>query len=277
MSVHDTATLLVSCRDRTGLVATLSNFVYVNAGNILDLDQHADEASDSFYMRLQWSLADFTLDRTGIAAALAGFGRSLGLEWSLTYGSDRQRVAVLVSKTPHCLYDLLQHHQLGELGGDIVVVASNHAELRPVAAHFDIPFVHIAVEAGAKTEAEHRQTAMLAEYRIDLVVLAVGETTPEQREDVIKCLTMTISNELGTKIEVGQAKRDGYVGTVCYPVVFNEGTPIELIIYDRKQAYTDCVNPSRIQVRERLESYIDVEAHHGGALHPFSILVLPRA
>jgi formyltetrahydrofolate deformylase len=81
-------------------------------------------------------------------------------------------VAVLVSKTPHCLYDLLQHHQLGELGGDIAVVASNHADLKPVAEHFDIPFVHIAVAATAKAQAEQRLAAMLSEHRIDLVVLA---------------------------------------------------------------------------------------------------------
>jgi formyltetrahydrofolate deformylase len=168
----DTATLLVSCRDRTGLVATLSNFVFVNDGNIIDLDQHSEDESGLFFMRLQWSLARFRLDRAGIAAALDGFASSLGIEWSLTYGSDRQRVAVFVSKTPHCLYDLLQHHQLGELGGDIALVASNHADLKPVAEHFDIPFVHIAVDALGKEAAEARQAAVLAEHRVDLVVLA---------------------------------------------------------------------------------------------------------
>jgi len=173
MSVStDTATLLVSCRDRTGLVATLSNFVFVNGGNILDLDQHSEEDSGTFFMRLKWSLAAFILDRAGIAAALAEFARTLGIEWSLTYGSDRQRVAVLVSKTPHCLYDLLQHHQLGELGGDIVLVLSNHADLQPVAKHFDIPFLHIPVDAKAKAAGEQKQASALAEHKVDLVVLA---------------------------------------------------------------------------------------------------------
>jgi formyltetrahydrofolate deformylase len=79
---------------------------------------------------------------------------------------------VMVSKTPHCLYDLLLRQSLGELGGDIVAVLSNHADLQSVAGHFGLPFHHIPVEAGRKEEAETRQLALLAELGVDLVVLA---------------------------------------------------------------------------------------------------------
>ena len=166
-----TATLLVSCRDRTGLVAALSQFVFANGGNIIDLDQHAEHESGLFFMRLQWSLARFGLDRAGIAAALGAMAGELGLEWSITWSDERTKVAVFASKTPHCLYDLLLAQQLGELGGDIAVVVSNHAALAPVAAHFDIPFVHLPVGVD-KAAAEREQERVLAERGIGLAVLA---------------------------------------------------------------------------------------------------------
>ena len=166
-----TATLLVSCRDRTGLVAALSQFVFANGGNIIDLDQHAEHESGLFFMRLQWSLARFGLDRAGIAAALGAMAGELGLEWSIIWSDERTKVAVFASKTPHCLYDLLLAQQLGELGGDIAVVVSNHAALAPVAAHFDIPFVHLPVGAD-KAAAEREQERVLAERGIGLAVLA---------------------------------------------------------------------------------------------------------
>jgi len=79
---------------------------------------------------------------------------------------------VFASKAPHCLYDLLLAAQLGELGGDLVVVVSNHEALRPVAGHFGVPFEHLPVAAGDKRSAEARQQALLDERKIDLVVLA---------------------------------------------------------------------------------------------------------
>ena len=94
------------------------------------------------------------------------------LGWELTYSDVRPRVAVFASKAPHCLYDLLLAHQLGELGGDLVVVVSNHETLRSVAGHFGVPFEYIPVGAADKAAAEARQQQLLGERQIDLVVLA---------------------------------------------------------------------------------------------------------
>ncbi len=98
-----TATLLVSCRDRTGLVAALSRFVFDNDGNILDADQHADLETGVFFMRLVWSLEAFKLDRAAMQGALAMLATRFDLAWELTTSDVRPRVAVLASKTPHCL------------------------------------------------------------------------------------------------------------------------------------------------------------------------------
>ena len=167
-----TATLLVSCRDRTGLVAALSDFVFKNGGNILDADQHAEVETGLFFMRLRWDLAAFRLARPDIESAVRGLADRFDLGWELTYSDVRPRVAVFASKAPHCLYDLLLAHQLGELGGDLVVVVSNHESLRSVAGHFGVPFEHIPVGGADKAAAEARQLQLLGERRVDLIVLA---------------------------------------------------------------------------------------------------------
>src|SRR5687767_12212619 len=166
-----TATLLVSCRDRTGLVAALSEFVFRHNGNIVDADQHAEHDSGLFFMRLVWELSGFALDREGLRAAVAQLGTRFDLRWELTFSDARPRVAVFVSKMPHCLYDLLLCHQLGEMRGDIVTVISNHETLSTVCRHFDIPFTHIAVRPEDKGAAEAQQLGLLDELKIDLVVL----------------------------------------------------------------------------------------------------------
>src|SRR5260221_5818252 len=166
------ATLLVSCRDRTGLVAELSRFVFDNGGNIIDADQHADLETGVFFMRLVWSLSGFKLDRPEIHAAISDLAARFELTWELTYSDIRPRVAVLASKTPHCLYDLLLSHQLGELGGDLSVVISNHAELRAVAGHFGVRFEHVPVDGKDRAASEAAQQRLFDELRVDLVVLA---------------------------------------------------------------------------------------------------------
>jgi formyltetrahydrofolate deformylase len=167
-----TATLLVSCRDRTGLVAALSEFVFRNEGNILDADQHADRETGLFFMRLVWDLRSFKLSRPAIAAALTELAVPFELRWEVTYSDERARVAILASRTPHCLYDLLLANQLGDLAGEIALIISNHADLEPVAGHFGVRFVHVAVDARDKPAAEAAQLKLLEEARIDLVVLA---------------------------------------------------------------------------------------------------------
>jgi len=167
-----TATLLVSCGDRTGLVAALSEFVFEYGGNILDADQHAEVETGMFFMRLVWDLGAFKLARPQIQSALEMLATRFELAWELTYSDVRPRVAVFASRSPHCLYDLLLAHQLGELGGDLVAVVSNHDDLRSVAGHFGVRYEHIPVDAVDKQRAEVASQRLLDELKVDLVVLA---------------------------------------------------------------------------------------------------------
>jgi len=166
------ATLLVQCTDRTGIVANLTNFVAEYGGNILDLDQHTDEETRRFFMRLVWSMERFSLGREEVPAALRILAKKFDdFSFDLSFADDRRRVAILCSRTPHCLYDLLLRHRMGELEGEIVVVVSNHADLKEVPEHFGLPFVHIPADAD-RAAVEARQQAVFEQYGIDLIVLA---------------------------------------------------------------------------------------------------------
>jgi len=167
-----TATLLVNCGDRTGLVAALSSFVFSHGGNILDADQHAEIDSGEFFMRLVWDLAGFTIGREQVRAEIANLAGRFDLKWELTFSDHVPRVAVFATKASHCLYDLLLSQQLGDLGGRIVAVISNHDVLAEVCKHFDVPFTVIPVEPNQKRKAEQEQLALLNSLNVDLVVLA---------------------------------------------------------------------------------------------------------
>lgn len=167
-----TATLLVSCADRPGIVAGLSDFVFRHGGNIIQNDQHTDGHTGRFFMRLQFAVDRFELDREGIALAVQVLARHFHLDWSLHYDDARARVAVFCSREPHCLYDLLLRQKMGELPGDLALVVSNHPDNRAVAEHFNLPYVEIPVTAATKVAAEAQQRALLAEHRIDALVLA---------------------------------------------------------------------------------------------------------
>ena len=172
---HDqaaTATLLVNCRDRTGLVAALSSFVFGHGGNILDADQHTERDSNEFFMRLVWDLAGFTIDHERIHSEIANLAQRFDLKWELTFSDHVPRMVVFASKASHCLYDLLLCQKLGDLGGEIVAVVSNHDVLADVCKHFDIPFTFIPVDRNDKRKAEQEQLALLDTLAIDVVVLA---------------------------------------------------------------------------------------------------------
>lgn len=164
--------MLVNCRDRTGLVAALSSFVFSQGGNILDADQHAESDSGEFFMRLVWDLTGFAIPREQIRPEIANLAQRFDLKWELTYSDHVPRVVVFATKASHCLYDLLLCQQIGDLGGKIVGVLSNHDVLGGVCEHFDVPFSTIAVDRDDKQKAEQAQLALVASLDVDVIVLA---------------------------------------------------------------------------------------------------------
>ncbi len=169
----NTATLLCSCADRTGIVSALTTFVAEYGGNIVDLDQHSDRGTNQFFMRLVWDLSDSKLSRDDLPAAVGLVAKKFtDMRWNLYFSTPAPRVAIMASTTPHCLADLLLRHRMGELDGEMAMVIANHEDLRALAEHYGIPFHCIPVSKENKAEAEEKQRALLRENGIDLVVLA---------------------------------------------------------------------------------------------------------
>ncbi len=167
-----TATLLISCPDRPGLVAAVTQFLAAHQGNILHLDQHVDSQADTFFMRVEWDMTRFDLTWEGLQTAFAAVAEPFAMRWRIARGDETPRMAVFVSKEAHCLYDILSRHEAGEWQVALPLIVSNHPTLESIAARFGIPFVHIPVVREEKAEAEAAQIALLRAHAIDLVVLA---------------------------------------------------------------------------------------------------------
>ncbi len=167
-----TATLLITAADQPGLVAAVSAFLLEHRGNILHADQHTDEDEGVFLQRVEWALDGFQLDRAAIGPAFARVAERFGMTWDLRFSDHRPRVALLVSKRSHCLYDLLARWKSGELPAEIPLIVSNHDSLADVAARFDVPFHHLPVTATTKAEQEAQIHRLLVDNGVELVVLA---------------------------------------------------------------------------------------------------------
>ena len=167
-----TATLLIHCPDQPGLVHSVTGFIFNYQGNVLHLDQHVDRDGNIFFMRVEWSLEGFGLPKEIIAAAFRPLAEQRQMTWSLHFSNERKRMALLVSKEGHCLYDLLSRNEAGELPVEIPLIVSNHEILRPAAERFGIPFVHLPVTPQSKAEQEQKQIDLMHEHNIDTVVLA---------------------------------------------------------------------------------------------------------
>jgi formyltetrahydrofolate deformylase len=172
MSAPNTATVLVSCPDRPGLVAALAQTLYGHGANILSSDQHTDSEAGQFFQRICFDLATLHTDRLSLETAIGEVGERFDMQWRISYGDRLQRVAIFVSRTDHCLYDLLLRHRAGELPCEIVLIVSNHDKLAPIAEQFGLPYHVFPITPETKADQEKAERALLEQNEIDLVVLA---------------------------------------------------------------------------------------------------------
>ncbi len=171
-SMARSAILLISCPDRTGLVATITDFLYRNKGNILHLDQHVDAEESIFFMRIEWDLEGFAIPADEIRTRFESIAERLDMRWALHFSDDVPRMAVFVSKQGHCLYDLLARAQSRDWNVDIPLIVSNHPDMRTVAQQFGISYREFTITKANRVEQEQAQMALLRDYDVDFVVLA---------------------------------------------------------------------------------------------------------
>jgi formyltetrahydrofolate deformylase len=166
------AILLLSCPDRKGLVATISDFIYRHNGNILHADEHADEESNLFLMRVEFDPSGFDIDLADFTRHFAAIAEEFEMQWRLALSAYRPKMAILVSKYDHCLVDLLYRHKSGELACEIPVIISNHPDNQPIADFYRVPYYTVPVAKDSKREAEQKILALLRQHAPDFIVLA---------------------------------------------------------------------------------------------------------
>jgi formyltetrahydrofolate deformylase len=167
-----TGILLLSCPDRRGLVASVSDFLFSHGANILHADQHTDQEEGTFLQRVEFELAGMDISPDEIGAGFAPVAERFGMRWIYRQSAERPRMAVLVSREPHCLWDLLVRWRMGELRGDMAIVVSNHPDHSDAAASFGIPFHHLPVDAENRHRQEHEMLSLMEVHEVELVVLA---------------------------------------------------------------------------------------------------------
>lgn len=167
------AILLIHCPDNKGIVATVSEFIYKNNGNITFLDQHVDALRQVFFMRIEWELENFIIPDDKIDEYFATLiAQKYDMKWQLHFSHETPRMAIFVSKLPHCLYDILSRWKSKEIDVEIPLIISNHPDLEPVARQFGIDFHLFAVNSDNKREQEQAQLQLLAEHKVEFIVLA---------------------------------------------------------------------------------------------------------
>ena len=161
------------CPDQKGIIASTTNFIHNNEGNIVYIDQYVDRANSAFFMRVE---IEFQSLDTSLAKFKRKFDNELGDRYQLNSNfylkSRKPKLAIMVSKYDHCLYDILAQQKAGRLFCEIPLIISNHPNLESIAKQFEIPYYHVPITKDSKAQAEATQLALLKENQIDFIVLA---------------------------------------------------------------------------------------------------------
>ena len=160
------------CPSTIGTVDVVTRFMAEQGNYIDEIHSYDDRESERFFIRIEFhpEHADFSPEQFN--ERFQARANEFEMTWQLTPPGYRSRVAIMVSKYDHCLNDLLYRHRTGQLKIDIPVIISNHPDLEPLAKWHDIPYYHLPITAETKPQQEAEILKLLAEYNIDLVVLA---------------------------------------------------------------------------------------------------------
>ncbi|MGN8158689.1 formyltetrahydrofolate deformylase [Salinisphaera sp. RV14] len=165
-------TLRFSCPDSTGIVARVATFIAEHGGWILRSSQHSDEESGRFFMRVEVRADSLPFQLDALQRRFASLAREMDMDWHISDSAVRKRVVILVSRQMHCLYDLLERWQSGELDIDIPCVISNHEDARGLTEWHDIPFHHVPIDKSDKAAGFAEIERLFEEAEGEVMVLA---------------------------------------------------------------------------------------------------------
>ena len=168
-----TAKLLLHCPDQPGILAEVTDFITVNKGNIIYLDQYVDHVENIFFMRIEWELESFLVPQEKIEDYFETlYAQKYGMSFRLYFSDVKPRMAIFVSKMSHCLFDLLARYTAGEWEVEIPLIISNHPDMEIAAKRFGIDYKYFPITKENKAEQEAAELALLKEYDIEFIVLA---------------------------------------------------------------------------------------------------------
>jgi len=165
--------LTLSCPDRPGIVSAVSTFLAHDGQNILDAQQFDDVETRKFFMRVVFTAADLAVELSALQTGFAAIAERFGMDWQMRDRAVHRRVMLLVSKSDHCLVDILYRWRIGELPMIPTAIVSNHPRAVYAGLDFgDIPFHHLPVGKNTRQEQERQIWDLVGKTRTDLVVLA---------------------------------------------------------------------------------------------------------
>lgn len=168
-----TATLLLHCPDRQGIIADITGFISKNRGNIINLAQFVDHVENVFFMRLEWDLDNFLIPKEKITDYFETlYAKRYDMKFKIYFEGTKPRMAIFVSKMSHCIFDLLSRYSAGEWEVEIPLIVSNHPDLEHVAKMFGIPYHVFPVTKENRDEQQRAMMKLLADNNIDFIVLA---------------------------------------------------------------------------------------------------------
>ena len=213
-----TAKLLLYCPDRPGILAEVTDFITVNKGNIIYLDQHVDHVENIFFMRIEWELKDFLIPQEKIEDYFETlYAQKYGMYFRLYFSDVKPRMAIFVSKMSHCLFDLLARYTAGEWNVEVSLIISNHPDLQHVAERFGIPFYLFPITKENKQEQERREMEVLAKHKVNFIVLA------RYMQVVSEHLINAYPNRI---INIHHSFLPAFVGAKPYLAAFERGVKI---------------------------------------------------
>lgn len=212
------ATILIYSPDQPGLVAAVTDFICVNRGNIIQLEQHVDKQEDIFFMRVEWDIENFLIPKDKIGEYFQTmYANKFEMTFRLYFNDYTPKMAVFVSKMSHCLFDILARYTAGEWNVEIPLIISNHEDLRWVAERFGIEYQVIKITKENKEEMEAKQKALLKEKEIDFIVLA----------RYMQILTDEFIKEYPNKIiNIHHSFLPAFVGAKPYHAAYERGVKI---------------------------------------------------
>ena len=213
-----TAKLLLHCPDKPGILAEVTDFITVNKGNIIYLDQYVDHVENIFFMRIEWELKDFLVPQEKIEDYFRTlYGQKYEMDFRLYFSDVKPRMAIFVSKLSHCLFDMLARYTAGEWNVEIPLIISNHPDLQHVAERFGIPFYLFPITKETKEEQERKEMELLAKHKITFIVLA--RYMQVISEQMINAYTNKIIN-------IHHSFLPAFVGAKPYHAAFQRGVKI---------------------------------------------------